>query len=186
MKKVLFALVLILLGMKVSFAETNIGQEIGRGLKVGGVANGSPLGWSIAAVGSIVDFVSGSFGSKSLDGESPEYKANLEKTYIMQIEFACRSQFKDYLKPTSKTSLNEIQTKADTFCEDIDKIISEKGYLQINRSFFAKMPIVKDILPPGEGDIISYKLTKNPINDCTNNLYEAGKRMVARAKKDGQ
>ena len=168
-----------------SFAE-NMGQEVGRGLMVGGAANGSPLGWTIASVGSIIDFVSGAFGSKSLDQESPENRARLEKMHKMQIDFACKIQFREYLKPSPQTTLNEIQAKADAFCEDLDKAVQSKGYLQVNRSELIKMTVMEGFLPPGEGDVISYKLAQNPFKDCTNDLYIVGKNMVTRAKSEDE
>lgn len=188
MKTILiFAMIAALISAAPASADqqnTNIGQDIGKGMQLGGIANGTALGGAVAVAGSIVDIASGLFGRLSIDKESPEFKERLKKKYTQLVRFECYAQFKEQLAATPETTDKEINDKAEQYCSLLDNKVKDGTFLPLNRSRMQKYFGAKDVLPEGDEEIILYKLPSNPIPNCVETLNGNGHRLVQMAKKN--
>ena len=156
-------------------------QEIGKGIGLGGVATGSPV---LAVAGAIIDIVGGWIGTRNIDKESPDFKKRMAMSWGRCLKREVFWQNKAQLNPGVKTTTEEIKAHSESYCATLDKIAAEGGVVELSRERLTeiyRMP--EEFLPEGDDDRIFYKITKNPVDNCVQELTEAGHRLVERKKK---
>lgn len=153
-------------------------RETGEGIRLGSVG-GRIYEMPLLALGVLLEKI----GGASEGGEPKRTVIDAKTEYLSSLaEQGLSSLFVRRLHTTPETTPEQISDVARSVCSEVDKIVAEKGGLEIHRN---EVVLVRDEFLP-KGDVFTVELEYNPYGKvCVEELEAAGQRLVKIAKKGG-
>jgi len=157
-------------------------RDTGKGMQVGGLGSGNPVGGLVAGVGVVLEVGADVFGA-SPGEEDPEFirRKNALLDHAAKMEILKSNATR--LAATVETSQSQIEAAARSTCDEFrDAFSPAGGVVNIKRETMDVFVPSRRFIPPGDWKEYPHKVTTPPLSDCQGELVNAGERIVHRKR----